>query len=67
LTPHQVHLEQLCFKSLRDGQLTRFYAVILSYVLQNGIQSASILIAGWLGPDELSAAAFSMMLAFVTG
>ncbi|TDL19594.1 MOP flippase [Rickenella mellea] len=41
--------------------------VILSYILQNSIQTASILITGWLGPDELSAAAFSLMLAFVTG
>ncbi len=42
-------------------------AVILSYILQNSIQTASILIVGRLGPDELSVAAFSLMLAFVTG
>lgn len=41
--------------------------VILSYILQNSIQTASILIVGWLGPEELSVAAFSLMLAFVTG
>lgn len=41
--------------------------VILSYILQNSIQTASILIVGRLGPDELSVAAFSLMLAFVTG
>ncbi|KAH7910461.1 MOP flippase [Hygrophoropsis aurantiaca] len=41
--------------------------VILSYILQNSIQTVSILITGRLGPEELSAAAFSMMLAFVTG
>ncbi|KAJ6561192.1 MATE efflux family protein [Mycena vulgaris] len=41
--------------------------VILSYVLQNSIQTVSILIAGRLGPDELSVSAFSLMLAFVTG
>jgi multidrug resistance protein, MATE family len=43
------------------------HVVILSYVLQNSVQTISILIAGRLGPDELSAAAFSLMLAFVTG
>ncbi|KAF7431120.1 hypothetical protein PC9H_006840 [Pleurotus ostreatus] len=41
--------------------------VILSYILQNSIQSTSILIVGRLGPEELSIAAFSLMLAFVTG
>jgi hypothetical protein len=41
--------------------------VILSYILQNSIQTISVLIAGRLGPDELSVAAFSLMLAFVTG
>ncbi|PCH39961.1 MATE efflux protein [Wolfiporia cocos MD-104 SS10] len=39
--------------------------VILSYVLQNSIQAVSVLVAGRLGPDELSAAAFAMMLAMV--
>lgn len=41
--------------------------VILSYILQNSIQLTSILIVGRLGPEELSIAAFSLMLAFVTG
>ncbi|KAH8112458.1 MOP flippase [Phellopilus nigrolimitatus] len=41
--------------------------VILSYILQNSIQTVAVLIAGRLGPDELSATAFSYMLAFVTG
>ncbi|KAH7890925.1 MATE efflux family protein [Phlebopus sp. FC_14] len=41
--------------------------VILSYILQNSIQTVAIVITGRLGPEELSAAAFSMMLAFVTG
>ncbi|KAF8909267.1 MOP flippase [Gymnopilus junonius] len=41
--------------------------VILSYILQNSIQTASIVIVGRLGPNELSVAAFSLMLAFVTG
>ncbi|KDR80908.1 hypothetical protein GALMADRAFT_91594 [Galerina marginata CBS 339.88] len=41
--------------------------VILSYILQNSIQTTSIIIAGRLGPNELSVAAFSLMLAFVTG
>ncbi|KAF9038689.1 MATE efflux family protein [Panaeolus papilionaceus] len=38
--------------------------VILSYILQNSIQTVSILVAGRLGPHELSASAFSLMLAF---
>ncbi|KAJ7600375.1 MOP flippase [Mycena floridula] len=41
--------------------------VILSYILQNSIQTVSILIAGRLGPEELSVAAMALMLAFVTG
>ncbi|KZT00434.1 MATE efflux family protein [Laetiporus sulphureus 93-53] len=41
--------------------------VILSYVLQNSIQTVSVLVAGRLGPDELSAAAFALMLAMVAG
>lgn len=41
--------------------------VILSYILQNSIQTVAILIAGRLSPEALSAAAFSLMLAFVTG
>ena len=41
--------------------------MILSYVLQNSIQTVSVLVAGRLGPDELSAAAFSLMLAMVLG
>ncbi|EPQ52991.1 MOP flippase [Gloeophyllum trabeum ATCC 11539] len=50
-----------------EGLLTDSVPVILSYILQNSIQTASILIAGRLGPNELSIAAFSSMLAFVTG
>lgn len=41
--------------------------VTLSYILQNSTQTVSIIVTGRLGPEELSAAAFSMMLAFVTG
>lgn len=41
--------------------------VILSYILQNSIQTVSIVVTGRLGPEEFSAAAFSMMLAHVTG
>ncbi|KIK65106.1 hypothetical protein GYMLUDRAFT_384287 [Collybiopsis luxurians FD-317 M1] len=41
--------------------------VILSYTLQNSVQTISIVITGRLGPHELSVAAFSLMLAFVTG
>ncbi|KAI0087217.1 MATE efflux family protein [Irpex rosettiformis] len=39
--------------------------VILTYVLQNSIQTVSILVVGRLGPDELSAAAFSLMFAMI--
>lgn len=38
-----------------------------AYALQNSIQTATVLITGRLGPDELSAAAFTMMLGTVTG
>jgi MATE family multidrug resistance protein len=41
--------------------------VIFSYILQNSIQTVSIVIVGRLGPTELSVAAFSLMLAFVSG
>ena len=41
--------------------------VILSYILQNSIQTVSILVVGRLGPEELSVAAFSLMFAMVTG
>ncbi|CAL1712119.1 unnamed protein product [Somion occarium] len=41
--------------------------VILSYILQNSIQTVSILVVGRLGPNELSVAAFSLMFAMVTG
>ncbi|KAJ7708710.1 MOP flippase [Mycena rosella] len=46
------------------GLLTCGCAVILSYVFLNSIQTGSVLIAGRLGPDELSVAAFALMLAF---
>ncbi|KAL1718056.1 mate-domain-containing protein [Schizophyllum commune] len=52
----------LFFSLVRDS-----IPVILSYVLQNSLQTISVLIVGRLGPEELSAAAFSLMLAFVTG
>jgi hypothetical protein len=42
-------------------------SVIFSYILQNSIQTVSIVIVGRLGATELSVAAFSLMLAFVTG
>jgi len=41
--------------------------VMLSYALQNSIQAVSVLIVGRLGSEQLSVAAFSLMLAFVTG
>jgi len=52
----------LFWQLLRDS-----VPVILSYILQNSIQTVSVLIAGRLGPDELSVSAFSLMLAFVSG
>ncbi|CAA7265227.1 unnamed protein product [Cyclocybe aegerita] len=61
--PGAVKLDFELFKSL----LLDSIPVILSYILQNSIQTASIIIAGRLGPNELSVAAFSMMFAFVTG
>ncbi|KIJ33203.1 hypothetical protein M422DRAFT_264926 [Sphaerobolus stellatus SS14] len=41
--------------------------VMAAYTLQNSIQTATIIVTGRLGADELSAAAFTMMLATVTG
>jgi hypothetical protein len=41
--------------------------VIFSYILQNSIQAASISVVARLGSGQLSVAAFSLMLAFVTG
>ncbi|KAI0061883.1 MOP flippase [Artomyces pyxidatus] len=41
--------------------------VIFSYILQNSIQTVSVVVVGRLGAKELSVAAFSLMLAFVTG
>ncbi|KAF8518905.1 MATE efflux family protein [Gautieria morchelliformis] len=38
----------------------------IAYMLQNSIQTATVVVTGHLGPDELSAAAFTMMLASVT-
>lgn len=43
------------------------HKVILSYVLQNSIQFVAVIVSGRLGPDELSAAAFSLMLAMALG
>ncbi|KAJ3876597.1 mate-domain-containing protein [Lentinula edodes] len=57
--------------ALQFNELKLFFSllntVILSYILQNSIQTISIVITGRLGPHELSVAAFSLMLAFVTG
>lgn len=41
--------------------------VIFSYTLQHSIHAIAIVIAGHLGPNELTLAGFSLMLAFVTG
>lgn len=53
-------------KRLTTTELERFL-VIVSYILQNSTQTFAILVAGRLGPHELSVAAFSLMLAWVTG
>ncbi|KAM0752386.1 putative MATE efflux family protein subfamily [Meredithblackwellia eburnea MCA 4105] len=41
--------------------------VALSYSLQNSLQTLSVAVVGRMGPAELSAAAFSYMLAMCTG
>ena len=41
--------------------------VSLSYILQNSIETVSVWVAGRLGPEEPSAAAFSVVVAFMTG
>ncbi|KAK9480521.1 mate-domain-containing protein [Lipomyces japonicus] len=43
------------------------FPVVLSYMLQNSLQTASVVIAGRLGPDELATAAFSYMFAMCSG
>jgi MATE family multidrug resistance protein len=58
---------KLFFYVLISTFLIIYVTVILSYVLQNSVQTVSIVVAGRLGPHELSVAAFSLMLAFVTG
>ena len=57
--------EYWCYQS--KSFVSESLSVILSYILQNSIQTIAVLIVGRLGPEELSAAAFSYMLAFVTG
>jgi hypothetical protein len=52
---------------IQQTNVSAYLTVILSYILQNSIQTVSIVVAGRLGPHELSVAAFSLMLAFVTG
>jgi len=56
-------------RGLREiANLTRdSIPVIFSYVLQNSIQTVSVAIVSQLGSSQLSVAAFSLMLAFVTG
>ncbi|KAF8522435.1 MATE efflux family protein [Hysterangium stoloniferum] len=41
--------------------------VMTAYILQNSIQTTTVVVTGHLGPDELSAAAFTMMLATSIG
>ncbi|KAF8159273.1 MATE efflux family protein [Crassisporium funariophilum] len=64
--PRDLGAPQLNFRLFRSLLLDSI-PVILSYILQNSIQTVSIIIAGRLGPHELSVAAFSLMFAFVTG
>ncbi|CDO70829.1 hypothetical protein BN946_scf184801.g21 [Trametes cinnabarina] len=45
----------------------RFSPVSSSTPFQNSIQFVSVLVTGRLGPNELSASAFALMLAMVTG
>ncbi|KAI0079475.1 MOP flippase [Panus rudis PR-1116 ss-1] len=60
-------VSEVALSSLGLSLLADSIPVILSYVLQNSIQTVSILIVGRLGPYELSVAAFSLMFAMVTG
>ncbi|KAJ3492562.1 hypothetical protein NLJ89_g11210 [Agrocybe chaxingu] len=55
LTSYGIFLRSLAWDSI---------PVILSYILQNSIQTTSIVVTGRLGPHELSVAAFSHMAAF---
>ena len=48
-------------------KITILNLVVLSYILQNSIQTVSIVVVGRLGSHQLSVAAFSLMLAFVSG
>ncbi|KAI0366659.1 MATE efflux family protein [Pilatotrama ljubarskyi] len=64
-TSYHGHAGNQALKTLFSSLLIDSVPVILSYVLQNSIQFAGVLISGRLGPDELSAAAFSLMLAMV--
>ncbi|KIJ21021.1 hypothetical protein PAXINDRAFT_125642 [Paxillus involutus ATCC 200175] len=65
--PEEAGVSQRIGAKLLTSLVVDSIPVILSYILQNSIQAVSILVTGRLGPDELSATAFSMMLAFVTG
>ncbi|KAI9507761.1 MOP flippase [Russula earlei] len=56
---HRLHGLREVANLLRDS-----IPVIFSYILQNSIQTASVVIVGQLGSAELSVAAFSLMLAF---
>ena len=67
LTLSQVSAAAVSGTYVHSSEYPLEITVILSYALQNSIQTSSILVVGRLGPDELSAAAFSLMLAMVTG
>jgi hypothetical protein len=62
--PYQVHLVLLLQRPLLTSLKC---SVIFSYTLQLSIHTVAFAIAGRAGPDELSVAGFSLMLAFVTG
>ncbi|KAH9841948.1 MATE efflux family protein [Rhodofomes roseus] len=57
--------EPLALGLLLKSLLVDSIPVTLSYVLQNSIQTVSVLVVGRLGPHELSVAAFSFMLATI--
>ncbi|KAH9976445.1 MATE efflux family protein [Lactifluus volemus] len=61
VAPSQPHGWREIISLFRDS-----LPVIFSYTLQNSIQAIAVVIAGRLGPNELSVAAFSLMLAFWT-
>ncbi|KAI0820462.1 MATE efflux family protein [Trametes gibbosa] len=66
-TSYHGSTENQALGALFSSLLIDSVPVILSYVLQNSIQFVAVLVAGRLGPEELSAAAFALMLAMALG